>query len=198
MQMECYGRSFNRREQCSQCELRDYCRDAGDIPLLNEGKDDEERLLRVPAPPAASSQTTREKPKFSRNDVIHVARIILSLDAPEIIVLLRMKLENPDISLSQIGDQFGITKQGVYKTIARYCSIYPFLSCILQNRPLYNRWRQGKRQFDRNYLPRGGKMREEIIRQGLYKPPMIQPELELFPEAAAGNAEKNQFFQPGQ
>ena len=173
--------------------MRDYCRDAGDIPLLNEGKDDEARLLRVPAPPAAASQTMREKPKFSRNDVIHAARIILSLDAPEIIVLLRMKLENPDISLSQIGDQFGITKQGVYKTIARYCSIYPFLSSILQNRPLYNRWRQGKRQFDRNYLPRGGKMREEIIRQGLYKPPMIQPELELFPEAAAGNTEKTSF-----
>lgn len=36
-------------------------------------------------------------------------------------------------------------------------------------------------------------MREEIIRQGLYKPPMIQPELELFPEAAAGNTEKTSF-----
>ena len=97
MQMECYGRSFNRREQCGQCELRDYCRDAGDIPLC------------------------------------------------------------------------------------MYCTKYPFLSGILKNRPLYNRWQQHERKVSMTEY-RGGKFLAALIRLGLYRQPMIQPELELFPD----------------
>ena len=185
MQRECYGSYSKQRDTCKQCELRDYCRDAGDIPLL-QNIGEFARDVDIDRIPAADNRPRREKPKYTRSDVLHVARIILNLEHPGIRVILKMKMRDPDISLSQIGDQFGITKQAIYKTICRYCDTYPFLSGLLQNRPLYNRWRPYKRQpFPPLKMYKGGKFREALIRQGLYRPPMIQPELEHFPDCNA-------------
>ena len=181
MQRECYGSYSAKRITCKDCKLREYCRDAGDIPLLHNTRDfvRDCDLDRIPA--AAGGQPKRETPKYTRKDVLYVTKIIISIEHPEIRYILKMKIQNPDISLSQIANQFGITKQAVYKTICRYCDTYPFLSGLLQNRPLYNRWQTHKRRP----LPplqhyKGGKFRDALIRQGLYRPPMIQPELDLF------------------
>lgn len=33
--MDCYGRAYGKKTMCAECELAQYCRDAGDPPLIS-------------------------------------------------------------------------------------------------------------------------------------------------------------------
>ena len=34
--MNCYAREYNRKNECISCKLKEYCREAGDPPLISE------------------------------------------------------------------------------------------------------------------------------------------------------------------
>ena len=36
--IDCYGHSYQKRTDCDACQLADYCKDAGDIPLLGHNQ----------------------------------------------------------------------------------------------------------------------------------------------------------------
>ena len=136
--MECYGRRYGRKDSCKTCELAQWCKDAGDpAPISNIDVD----KVQIAAEKTEEPSEGTESPIYTPSQVAELIRVLVDLDDPRIREIIRMKIENPDISLSTIGRKYKISKQAIRKDIklaVRYC---PALSVVLCNRPLFNRWR---------------------------------------------------------
>ena len=52
------------------------------------------------------------------------------------------KITKPNISLSDIGDMFGMSKQAIAKHIEKICEFLPVFTNILRNRQEFNKWRK--------------------------------------------------------
>ncbi len=166
--MECYGRKYGRKDQCANCELAPWCKDAGDpAPIADIDVDS----CQVAAKPSEHQDDPAESPIYTASQVAELIRMLVDLDDPRIREIIRMKIENPDISLSTIGRKYKISKQAIRKDIklaVRYC---PALSVVLCNRPLYNRWR--------SRIPLGQKIRRRNANPKEYPNPMIQMTFEF-------------------
>lgn len=142
MDLECYGKKFGRLDKCRICEYVDYCRSAGDPALIsNVSYDDVAYSEKIAQSPAKTQKTEDERPMFTLSQVCEIIRRIVDLEDSRIRDILRLKLANPDISLAQIGQKYEVSKQAIQqyeKRILRYC---PELAPVIQNRPMYNKWR---------------------------------------------------------
>lgn len=145
--MQCYGHFKQGNEKCAECELAGYCKDAGDLPLSGGVNYDKvSNIAEAAATPDEPTDTDESTSSSSRAEVtsgewMALVRRILEIDDKRIRTILRLKIENPNISLSEIGAYFGITKQMVDKEITYACRWMPELAVVLRNRPMYNRWR---------------------------------------------------------
>ena len=138
--MDCYGRAYGKKTMCAECEAAQYCRDAGDPPLISSVNIDN-----VQCSAEKEDEPEEEKPLYTAAQLAELLRIVIDLDDDRIRDILRMKIENPDISLSRIGKKYNISKQAVEKDIKLAVRFCPALSVVLCNRPLYNRWRKNIR-----------------------------------------------------
>lgn len=145
--MQCYGHFKAGDPRCAACEFAGYCKDAGDPPLSGHvGYDNVSNIEEAAAPdttPGESPDTEEltSSPEATSGEWMALVRRILEIDDKRIRTILRLKIENPNISLSEIGAHFGITKQMVDKEIDYACKWMPELAVVLRNRPMYNRWR---------------------------------------------------------
>jgi len=145
--MQCYGHFRQGDPECASCQYARWCRDAGDPPLA--GGVDFEKVSNVEDAITIEDAPLVDEPETESDSELHVTsgewmalvRRILEIDDKRIRTILRLKLENPNISLAEIGRYFGITKQMVDKEIDFACHWMPELSIVLRNRPMYNRWR---------------------------------------------------------
>lgn len=139
--MECYGRSYGKKEACATCEMAPWCKDAADPVYSNEVELDAGRHA-----VAEKHTPEEEKPTYTFSQMAELIRLLIFFDDPRLRQIVQWKFEDPDISLSEIGRRYRISKQAVRKDIKlaiRYC---PALAAILCNRPMYNAWR--KRRHD--------------------------------------------------
>lgn len=166
--MECYGRRYGRKDECKTCELAPWCKDAGDpAPIADIDADKVQIAAKVPE----ESAPKNESPIYTPSQVAELIRMLVDLDDPRIREIIRMKIEDPDISLSTIGRRYKISKQAIRKDIklaVRYC---PALSVVLCNRPLYNRWR--------SRIQLGQKIRRRNAKPEDYPNPMFQMTFEF-------------------
>lgn len=146
--MQCYGHFKAGDPRCAECKLAGYCKDAGDPPLSGHVAYDnvsniEEAAASAPdeSPDADESTSNSSGSEVTSGEWMALVRRILEIDDKRIRTILRLKIENPNISLSEIGAHFGITKQMVDKEIDYACHWMPELAVVLRNRPMYNRWR---------------------------------------------------------
>ena len=139
--MECYGRRYGKKDECKTCEYAAWCKDAGDpAPTLAADVSD----YRVAAPSRETVQTD-DSPAYTYGQMAELIRLMVYLDDRRIRQILQWKFEDPDISLSEIGRRYQITKQAVRKDIKLAIKYCPALATILCNRPLFNRWRKNHR-----------------------------------------------------
>jgi len=134
--MECYGSLFTKREECSDCELRKWCKDASDPPRLSHQMLDwdlfNEAIPAIPSSPEFPCEDNMGKQLYSRSDLLEVIGFLLALDL-QTLDMLDSKIGNSGISFSEIGRQRGVSRQAVHKFIKKKCSQIPELSIILQN-----------------------------------------------------------------
>jgi|GEM_PF-5828175 predicted DNA-binding protein YlxM (UPF0122 family) len=144
--MECYG-SYDKNhkfnpEKCASCELAEWCKDAGDISLSHQISYDKANygISSTGRPDDPADPEHKEKER----DAMWMAlfRLVLEIDDYRIRTIIRLKIQDPDISLAQIAKRFGVTKQAIGKDIQRVVDQFPELGVILCNRPMYNRWRK--------------------------------------------------------
>lgn len=148
--MECYGRRYGRKDECKTCEYAAWCKDAGD-PAPTSAADVSDYRIAAPVQQVSSPD---DSPAYTYGQMAEIIRLMVFLDDSRIRQILQWKFENPDISLSEIGRRYRITKQAVRKDIKLAIKYCPSLATILCNRPLFNRWRKNHR-----YTP------ERIIRR---------------------------------
>ncbi len=139
--MECYGHLYNKRVECKNCELQEWCKDASDPPYLSHQMlewDSVSELatplsMRIAHPSAAGSSLNKMNEElYSRNDLLEVIGFLLSLDV-QTLDMLDSKIGNSGISFSEIARQRGVSRQAVHKFIKKKCAQIPELSIILQN-----------------------------------------------------------------
>jgi predicted DNA-binding protein YlxM (UPF0122 family) len=162
--MECYGQKYGRKDQCANCELAPWCKDAGDpAPTVAADVSD----YRVAAP-SREPVRTDDSPAYTYGQMAEIIRLLVFLDDSRIRQILQWKFEDPDISLSEIGRRYRITKQAVRKDIKLAIKYCPSLATILCNRPLFNRWRQ-KNRYTPERIPRRKPEQDHRMKQLEFK-----------------------------
>lgn len=79
--MDCYGRLHGRKEECAKCELADYCKDAGDPPLISSINID-----KVPCAAKKEPEQEIEHPKYTLSQLAELLRIVIDLEDPRITI----------------------------------------------------------------------------------------------------------------
>lgn len=142
--MKCYGKEFNKREDCRACEYREWCKEAADLPLIGRMKEFT-NTVDVSTEDAALRDEP-EKPVYTVTDMAMVLRWALSvrrMRGSDLQIVLT-KLYMPGISLAEIGRRRGMTRMGVLHRVEAILKEYPELTGILRNHPKRKRSARGK------------------------------------------------------
>ncbi len=151
--MECYGSLFNKRKDCRECKLREWCENASDPPLLSHQMLDWDSVSELTTPSNMTVVHPVESPPvadimdrrlYSRNDLLEVIGFLLALDT-QTLDMLDSKIGNSGISFSEMARRRGVSRQAVHKFIKKKCAQIPELSIILQNN-------SQKRKLTRNFM----------------------------------------------
>lgn len=135
--MQCYGREYGKLTECATCEYVDYCKDAGDPQPVSQIQYDDSRSVREEKPQLAEPEHT-----YTADQMADLFRRLIYLDDPRLRTIIQLKVENPSISFSEIAAHYGISKQAIHQYVKQAVAMFPELKVVLQNRPIYNRWRR--------------------------------------------------------
>lgn len=139
--MKCYGRYESAAVKCRRCQLRKYCRTAGDLELLPRGLPDELGHTE----PAVRPEENDDPRRYTRSDLLEIIRFMAALDV-NILQLLDAKMGNPDATCQELAGLRGLSRQAVHKAITKWCRRVPELESLLANRQCPNR-SHGKTTF---------------------------------------------------
>jgi predicted DNA-binding protein YlxM (UPF0122 family) len=151
--MECYGKIFNKKSECSKCNLKKWCKEASDPPKLSQQMKNWDDLSELTNPftneqeydPYIKNRKFDEIKKiYTQNDLLEVIGFLVALDT-QTLEILDSKLGNSGITFSEIGRRRGVTRQAVHKFIKKKCAQIPELSTILQNH-------SQKRKTNKNFM----------------------------------------------
>lgn len=146
----CYGQyAASHSEKCRKCRMVRWCREAGDPSLLRDDmgsydesfQDDATREQAEAIRQARLRKFRGEALRYSRNDLLEVIVYMLDLD-PLALELLNAKINDPDISLSEIARRRNTSRQAVQQALQRKCRENPELARLLNNREQKRRKRK--------------------------------------------------------
>lgn len=132
--MNCYSNYTENKEECKKCKYKSYCMDSADIPLIinNRGRKLYENKIQL-TPIERVKAFNSDKKEFSKAEMLELIAFMVSLDETTI-ELLSEKLNDPTISIAELGKRRNITRQGVHKYIKQRCEQHPELAVIFQNK----------------------------------------------------------------
>lgn len=135
--MKCYGRYYNRLEECRKCECRKFCAEAADIPLLPRERsvqsESVEELTDTLPLPGETEQETAPVPddrRYTRQDLLEVIGFMVRLDLSTL-EFLDEKFAHPEFGYSDLARRRNISRQAVHKFIRQRCSKIPELESVL-------------------------------------------------------------------
>lgn len=135
--MECYGRMYNKLEQCRKCSLSKHCSQAADPPLLTDNAPPplvNQTILAYGQPSRTNRFEAMEQDRrYSRADLLEVIGFMASLD-PTSLELIDQKLADPSLNLSKLALRRGVSRQAMHKMITRRLKSIPELEAILTYR----------------------------------------------------------------
>ncbi|MBQ9789239.1 MAG: hypothetical protein IJW31_06570 [Lentisphaeria bacterium] len=132
--MHCYAQYSENKAECKNCKYLNYCKDSLDIPLLINSRGKKLYDNKIQATPIARAKAfNSDKKEFSKAEMLELIAFMVSLDETTI-ELLSEKLNDPTISIAELGKRRKITRQGVHKYIKQRCEQHPELAVIFQNK----------------------------------------------------------------
>ena len=134
--MNCYAREYNRKNECISCKLKEYCREAGDPPLISE-----QNSVFFPAgrfdphmPDCRNRMRELERDRrYSRADLCEVIGFMASLDSSSL-ELLNQKLADPSLNISDLAARRGVSRQAMPKMVTARLQRIPELAAIITYR----------------------------------------------------------------
>lgn len=140
-ELNCYGFYKKRDDTCVKCPYASYCKDSTEInrDAFSEHHEYQDNI-------AQKTQEVYEQ-RFSRQQLIQLVRLAFSIDNKEDREMIKIKLQFPDVTLTQLARKKGVSKQAIGKSFRRISREYPEITGILHNKPGFNNWRNeyGKR-----------------------------------------------------
>ena len=133
--MECYGKYYNRREECPSCKLKRYCAAAGDPPLYAKRSPPEavvEKLAeaRLGQMQEHSRSMSAEKPRYTRSDLLEVIGFMAALDH-RALSIIEDKLADPTLHLSELAAKRKVSRQAMHSLVIRRLSKIPELASVI-------------------------------------------------------------------
>ncbi len=133
--MNCYGKSFGHRVECTECKLRKYCGQAGDPPLLVDRAPPPEVNDRLLESGLRNHREQLDEPLrkqyYSREELIELIGFMVSLDY-RTLELLEIKLAEPTLNFSDIAAKRGVSRQALHRMVKmRLCRI-PELKTVFE------------------------------------------------------------------
>ncbi|MBQ4335748.1 MAG: hypothetical protein IJC34_00980 [Lentisphaeria bacterium] len=135
--MKCYGRYYNRLQECRKCGYRKFCADAADVPLLpreraepdGTGEDFEDQSPMPFESDPANSDAPEEK-RYTRQDLLEVISFMVRLDLSTL-EFLDEKIAHPEFGYADLARKRNISRQAVHKFIRQRCRKIPELESVL-------------------------------------------------------------------
>lgn len=128
--MHCYSHYNIRKEECQNCELRDYCKESTeDLPSLLSNRARKIPIEEIPKPLPIPKNYQHKEKKYSRRDMLELITFIVAMDEKTLEILAE-KIQSPEISLADIGRKKNLTRQAIHKYIKNRCKEIPELAAV--------------------------------------------------------------------
>jgi predicted DNA-binding protein YlxM (UPF0122 family) len=135
--MKCYGRYYNRLQECRKCRYGKFCEEATDVPLLPRERsaqaDSVEDLTdNSPLPSEMEPDICRntEERRYSRQELLEVIGFMVRLDLSTL-EFLDEKIAHPEFGYADLARKRNISRQAVHKFIRQRCQKIPELESVL-------------------------------------------------------------------
>ncbi|MCP3966261.1 MAG: hypothetical protein GY750_08920 [Lentisphaerae bacterium] len=138
--MNCYGKYSDKRDECANCKLLEWCKDAGSPDFITDRMADFDQVkLFTESKSAVNTATALERNMenqqklYSRSDMLEIIGFMASLDI-HTLKLLDEKIQDPLVSFSEIARKKGVSRQAIHKQVLKKYNQVPELDNILRNR----------------------------------------------------------------
>ena len=89
--MHCYSHYNTRKEECQNCELRDYCKESTeDLPSLLSNRARKIPIEEIPKPLPIPKNYQHKEKKYSRRDMLELITFIVAMDEKNVRNILRI------------------------------------------------------------------------------------------------------------
>lgn len=132
--MHCYSCYHSAKEECVKCDLKDYCKDSTEsMPALISN-----RSKKIPTDKLATPVTIRKKDKnndkiYSRQQMLELITFLVRMDE-RTLSLLAEKIQDPTMSLADIGRKKNLTRQAIHKLVKTRCMQIPELAAVFNRK----------------------------------------------------------------
>ncbi len=128
--MHCYSHYNICKEECKNCELRDYCKESTEEnPSLLSSRARKIPIEEIPKPLPIPAKHTEKEKIYSRRDMLELITFIVAMDEKTLEILAE-KIKVPEISLADIGRKKNLTRQAIHKYIKNRCKEIPELAAV--------------------------------------------------------------------
>ena len=132
--MHCYSQYHHNKEECRNCELKDYCKDSTEsMPSMISNRARRIPVDNLPKPLPIPPKNNRKEKLYSQYDMLEMITFIVAMDEKTLAILAE-KIKSPDISLADIGRKKNLTRQAIHKFIKKRCLEIPELAAFFNRR----------------------------------------------------------------
>lgn len=132
----CYGYSYGKIPECQGCPCGEYCKDAGNPPLISASLNGSrvKRLMDEEQGEQTENRFEQEQTRsYTRADLLEVINFLASLDQASL-EILNQKLTNPTLNISELARWRGTSRQAMHKMVERKIEKYPELAAVVTYR----------------------------------------------------------------
>lgn len=133
--MGCYGKAYRKYRKCKACTYRKWCRSAGDKPLKEKplALSSNAHIALGENPAIPGDDLDFDIPQYSQKELLEVIVFMLAID-DQTLNMLEEKINNPEITFSEMARKRGLTRQAIHKFITRKCQKIPELKEVFIKR----------------------------------------------------------------
>lgn len=132
--MQCYSQYHPHKEECSRCSISSYCKESTEsIPPLLSDQAKKIPAESLPEPLIIKKSNHCHEKKYSRADMLELIGFLVAMDE-KTLEILSEKLQNPLISLAEIGRKKKITRQAIHKFLKSRCEQIPEIAAVFNKK----------------------------------------------------------------
>ena len=132
--MHCYSQYHVNKEECRSCELLAYCKDSTEsMPSLISNRAKKIPTDEIAKPLPLQPGDRNSKKLYTHYEMLELIAFLVAMDEKTLSILSE-KIQNPAISLADIGRKKNITRQAIHKLVKKRCEQIPELASVFNRK----------------------------------------------------------------